>query len=147
MFRRPLYRNIVFAFLIHIFIVVFSVGLLMAGTSHRLMIATFCVALIGYVGLGYAFLVPLKSAIGNLMSVSMVSLLGLCIGGYSQLFPSPMGYSWMLYLGYYVYAWGLSEAVPFTPRPVHMLWMTELPALFLWVGLQVRAWYGKRGAV
>ncbi len=132
-------RNILLSFAFHILVLVMTGILYSIGNHPVLIVFVLLIALFGYITLGYVFLKPTRSLITNLISVSFVSLVGLLIGLYCLIFPSPMGFNWMIYLGYNLYFFGLAQAFQFDPRPHILLWLFIFPSLSLWIGLQIKS--------
>ncbi|KRF08077.1 hypothetical protein ASG89_16730 [Paenibacillus sp. Soil766] len=132
-------RNILLSFVFHVLILVMTGILFRMGNHPVLLIVVMLLVVVGYTVLGNIFLQPLGSVAGNLLSVSFVSLVGFIIGLYAWMFPSMMGWNWMLFLGYYLYIFGLVDALNSDPGPHTTFWFFVVPSLFLWIGLQLKA--------
>lgn len=132
-------HNILLSFVFHILILVMT-GILFAMGNHPVwIICVLLFVLIGYITLGNVFLRPMKSAVTNLLSVSLVSVVGFLVGLYAWIFPSMMGFNWMIFLGYYLYIFGFTDAFNMDPGPQVTFWFFIVPTLFLWIGLQLKA--------
>ncbi|MBP1990437.1 hypothetical protein [Paenibacillus eucommiae] len=131
-------RNILLSFVFHILILMMTGILYSMGNHPVLLVVVILLALIGYITLGYVFLKPMSSVLTNLLSVSLVSSVGLLIGLYGVIFPGQMGFNWMIFLGYHLYGFGLAQAFQFDPGPHGTFWFFALPSLSLWVGLQLK---------
>ncbi|CAN7274372.1 hypothetical protein LJR153_001310 [Paenibacillus sp. LjRoot153] len=132
-------RNILLSFVFHMLILVMS-GMLLASGNHPVLIIFMMLLVIsGYVLLGNIFLRPMGSVAANLLSVSFVSVVGFILGLYTWIFPSMMGFNWMIFLGYYLYIFGLVDAFNMNPGPHFTFCFFAIPSLFLWIGLQLKA--------
>ncbi|UJF32509.1 hypothetical protein [Paenibacillus hexagrammi] len=131
-------RNILLSFAAHVLALIVTLIVFAMGSHAVFLGLAIVAALLTYAACGYACLRPLNNAITSLLSVSFVSLIGLMIGLYGLIFPSPMGFNWMIFLGYHLYVFGLFQALQFDPGPPYTIWFFITPSLFLWLGLQLR---------
>ncbi|CAH1222031.1 hypothetical protein PAECIP111891_05278 [Paenibacillus allorhizoplanae] len=132
-------RNILLSFVFHFLLLVMTGILFRIGNHPLFSMIVMLVVLSGYTLLGNIFLKPLGSVATNLLSVSFVSLVGFLIGLYAWLFPSMMGFNWMIFLGYYLYIFGVVDALNLDPGPHITFCFFVVPSLFLWIGLQLKA--------
>ncbi|MFD0713080.1 hypothetical protein [Paenibacillus sp. GCM10027626] len=136
-------RNILLSFVFHIFILVMTGILYLMGNHPLSLVLALLLALLGYIAFGFVFLQPMGSVFSNLLSVSLVSSIGLLIGLYCLIFPSQMGFNWMFFLGYNLYFFGLSQALQFDPVSPVTFCFFVIPSLSLWAGLQIKVFFYK----
>ncbi|SDR79022.1 hypothetical protein SAMN05444162_0042 [Paenibacillaceae bacterium GAS479] len=132
-------RNNLLSLAAHAIVLIFS-GLLssMAGRQPLWIYFVVLLSFIGYALFGYLYMRPMRSSLHNFVSVSLASLIGLLIGVYCWNFPSLMGFNWMIFLFYNLYAFLLADFVPFSPEPKLTIWFFIVPSLFLWIGMGLR---------
>lgn len=131
-------RNSLVSLGIHILILIMS-GILYFSNGHSAFLGfVVLLSFAGYIALGNVLLKPRATVAANLLSVSLVSLIGLSIGLFCWFNPSQMGYNWMLFLFYNLYSLALVQIFQFPPDPAHTFWFFILPTLLQWIGLQTR---------
>jgi hypothetical protein len=131
-------RNTLISLGIHILILMVS-SILYSTSSHPAFLGfVVLLSFTGYVLLGNIFLQSTGRVVTNVLSVSIVSSIGLMIGLYCWLVPSQMGFNWMIYLVYNSYSFALAQIFQFSPKPITTFWFFIFPTLFLWFGLQLK---------
>ncbi|WP_068777368.1 hypothetical protein [Paenibacillus sp. FJAT-26967] len=138
-------RNNLISLGIHLLILLMSALLIAAETNPVYLFVVVLLAFAAYFLLGYQLLQPKNSGIANLVSVGLVSLIGLFIGLYCWLVPGQMGFNWMIFLAYNVYSFVLAQIFQFSPNPAGTLWFFLLPSLLLWLSLQVKSLRNNKG--
>jgi hypothetical protein len=116
------------------------IGVLTSASRHEVYIVIVAgLSVLGYAVFGYLFLRPTNSGLWNLLSVSVVSLIGLFICIFCWVFPGSMGFNWMIFLIYNLYGFVLFDALNISPSPTFTFWFFVIPSLLLWLGLQLKS--------
>jgi|GEM_PF-2361251 len=133
-----MYRNVLFSLGIHILTLILTVMLIYLSNNNSIFeFIAGGVSILGYLVLGNLLLRPMNTAFMNALSVSIVSMIGLLIGFYG-IIPNPMGFNWMIFLGYNLYSFLFLDSLGISPEPLISFWFFIIPTLFMWIGLQLK---------
>ncbi|CAI6065974.1 hypothetical protein [Cohnella sp. JJ-181] len=131
-------RNLLLSLALHLGISMAAIPFYLSSPAAFSLALVMTASFAGYVVLGYKLLRPIRSGAWSLYSAGAPSMIGLAMGLYFWAFPGMMGFHWMIFLGYNMYAFALSSICGFSPRPEGTFWFFAVPSLLMWAGVRLQ---------